>query len=180
MKIFENIVHQQVSEFLKQNDILLQSGFRTSHSTDTAVLCVSDYILEELSKGQYVRAVLVDLKKAFDTVDHGIFLKKLFYLGFRDASFDWSQFYLCDRLQCSVIRDKQSSFLKEDHFGVPQGSVLFLIYMNDIFICINSNTFCHLYAYGLIQQLEFMSTWFYNNKLSINTTRQMWSFLENQ
>ena len=53
MKIFEKIVHYQVSDFLDQCDILSksQSGFRNSHSTDTAVLCVSDYILEELSKG---------------------------------------------------------------------------------------------------------------------------------
>ena len=123
-------------------------------------------------------------------MDHGILLKKLFCLDFRDASFYWFQSYFCDRLQCSVIGDKQSSLLKDDHFGVPQGSVLgpllFLIYINDIFSCINSNTFCHLYAddtiivqssnsptelrNGLIQQLKYMSTWFYkNNILSINT-----------
>ena len=79
MKIFEKIVHYQVSDFLDQCDILSksQSGFRNSHSTGTAVFCVSDYILEELSKRNYVGAVLVDLKKAFDTVDHEILLKKL-------------------------------------------------------------------------------------------------------
>ena len=68
----------QVSEFLDECDLLSksQSGFRNIISTDTAVLCVSDYILEELFKGQYVGTVLVDLKKAFDTVDHEILLKK--------------------------------------------------------------------------------------------------------
>ena len=152
MKIFEKIVHIQVSEFLDECDLLSksQSGFRNIHSTDRAALCVSDYILEELSKGQNVGAVLVDLKKAFDTVDHEILLKKLFCLGFRDVSFDWFQSYLSSRFQCSVVGEKESSLPREDHFGVPQGSVLahliFLIYINDIFSCINPLTFCHLYA----------------------------------
>ena len=89
MKIFEKVVHRQVSDFLTSSKILSQSqsGFRNSHSTDTAVICVSDFILEELGKGKYVGAVLVDLKKAFDTVDHKILLKKLFCYGFRDTSF---------------------------------------------------------------------------------------------
>ena len=44
MKIFEKIVHRQVSDFLDEHDILSksQSGFRNTHSTDTAVICVSD------------------------------------------------------------------------------------------------------------------------------------------
>ena len=44
------------------------------HSTDTAVLEVTDYILNEISDGKHVGAVLIDFKKAFDTVDHTILL----------------------------------------------------------------------------------------------------------
>ena len=86
MKIFEKVVHQQVVDFLDLCNILSssQSGFRNAHSTDTAVICVSDFILDELSKGNYVGPVLFDLKNAFDTVDHQILLKKLFSYGFRD------------------------------------------------------------------------------------------------
>ena len=85
MKVFEKVVHEQVSLFLDENKILhpSQSGFRYGHSTDTAVICVSDFIFEELAKGRYVGAVLVDLKKAFDTVDHQILLKKIFCHGVR-------------------------------------------------------------------------------------------------
>ena len=54
-----------------------QSGFRKLFSTTTAVLDVSKTILEELDKNNYVGAVLIDLKKAFNTVDHKILLKKL-------------------------------------------------------------------------------------------------------
>ena len=84
---------------------------------------MSDFILEELGKKKYVGAVLVDLKKAFDTVDHKILLKKLFCHGFRDCSFDWFESYLSDRVQCTVLEGTQSSFTDENPYGVPQGSL---------------------------------------------------------
>ena len=79
MKIFEKIVHDQVSVFVKENSYLndRQSGFRKLFSTTTAVLDASEIILEEMNKNKFVGAVLIDLKKAFDTVDHKILLKKL-------------------------------------------------------------------------------------------------------
>ena len=191
MKVFEKIVHFQVSEFLERNKIIsqFQSGFRNGHSTDTAVSFVSDFILEEVAKKKYVGAVLIDLKKAFDTVDHMILLKKLFCFGIRDVPFDWFQSYLSDREQCTMVGDSKSSFLDEGKYGVPQGSVLgpllFLLYINNIFDCIHPQTFCHLYAddtviiqsakdpqslkEGLEMQLEYLSAWFYCNKLSVNT-----------
>ena len=66
----EKVAQQQVIDFLDLCNILCpsQSGFRNAHLTDTAVICVSDLILDKLSKGNYVGAVLVNLKKAFDTV----------------------------------------------------------------------------------------------------------------
>ena len=139
-----------MSKVLSEN----QSGFRNSHSTDTAVIYVSDYILGELGKKKYVGAVLVDLKKAFDTVDHRILLKKLFCHGFRDCSFDWFESYLGDRVQCTVLDGIQSSFTHENPYGVPQGSVLgpllFLIYINDFGKSIQSSTFYHLYGMWMI------------------------------
>ena len=203
MKVFEKVVRGQVSHFLDSNRIISnsQSGFRNNHSTDTAVLCVSDYILEELSKGCYVGAVLVDLKKAFDTVDHKILLKKLFCYGFRESSLDWFQSYLNHRFQCSTVEGTLSSLIEEDQFGVPQGSVLgpllFLLYINDIFSCIDSKlTFSHLYAddtiiiqstrnkndlkIGLENQLKGISKWFYQNKLSVNTSKTEVIFFGNK
>ena len=193
MKVFEKVVHNQVYEFLKTSNILSenQSGFRNSHSTDTAVICVSDFILEELGKKKYVGAVLVDLKKAFDTVDHKILLKKLFCHGFRDCSFDWFESYLSDRVQCTVLEGTQSSFTDENPYGVPQGSVLgpllFLVYINDIGKSIQPSTFYHLYAddtiiiqsadtpdeltLSLEDQLSDLGKWFHQNKLSVNTSK---------
>ena len=69
-------MHDQVSVFVKENSYLndRQSGFRKLFSTTTAVLDVSEIILEEMNKNKFVGAVLIDLKKAFDTVDHKILL----------------------------------------------------------------------------------------------------------
>ena len=193
MKIFEKVVHYQVSDFLDSCKLLSpsQSGFRHAHSTDTAVICVSDFILNELGKGKYVGAVLVDLKKAFDTVDHRILLKKLFCYGIRDVSLDWFQSYLGDRFQCTLLENTLSDLTPENHFGVPQGSVLgpllFLLYINDIGDCIKTGTFYHLYAddtiiiqsaddpdslrAGLSGQLKDLGQWFYHCKLSVNTSK---------
>ena len=191
MKIFEKVVHSQVSDFLDSSNILSQSqsGFRNKYSTDTAVICVSDFILEELGKGKYVGAVLVDLKKAFDTVDHKILLKKLFCCGFRDTSFAWFESYLSDRVQCTLLGDVCSDLMDESAYGVPQGSVLgpllFLLYINDIGQSINSTAFHHLYADDTIivisadsplrlkkdlsDQLSKVGHWFDQNKLTVNT-----------
>ena len=105
MKIFEKIVHDQVSTFIKENTFLndRQSGFRKLFSTTTAVLDVSENILEQLDKNNFVGAVLSDLKKAFDTVDHKILLKKLWCYGFQTQSFDWFESYLTDRQQLTLV-----------------------------------------------------------------------------
>ena len=105
MKIFEKIVHDQVSTFIKENTFLndRQSGFRKLFSTTTAVLDVSENILEQLDKNNFVGAVLIDLKKAFDTVDHKILLKKLWCYGFQNQSFDWFESYLTDRQQLTLV-----------------------------------------------------------------------------
>ena len=85
----------------KENSYLndRQSGFRKLFSTTTAVLDVSEIILEEMNKNKFVGAVLIDLKKAFDTVDHKILLKKLWCYGFQNQSFEWFESYLTDRQQ---------------------------------------------------------------------------------
>ena len=100
-KIVEKIVYDQVNKYLADNELLyeFQSGFRSSHSTDTSLIHILDYIKIEQDKGNYTGMVLLDLQKAFDTVDHDILMIKLKAFGFDKPTITWFQSYLNGRLQ---------------------------------------------------------------------------------
>ena len=99
-KIFEKIIHDQTQEYLDENNVLYkyQSGFRTKHSTDTCLSLLNDKILTGFDKGMLTRIVLIDLQKAFDTIDHDIFLEKVECLGFSKNCIQWYQSYLENRI----------------------------------------------------------------------------------
>ena len=98
-KVIEKLVHEQVQEYLNKNKILYwyQSGFRPFHSTDTCLSYLSDKIIQGLENGMSTGMILIDLQKAFDTIDHEIFLEKMKYLGFADLVIFWFQSYLTKR-----------------------------------------------------------------------------------
>ena len=77
--LFEIIVHDQLSDFLLSNRILSMSQFayRKLHSTITSLISVSDYWYENIDKNNLNFALFLDQKKAFDTVDHEILVRKL-------------------------------------------------------------------------------------------------------
>ena len=78
-KIVENIVGEQIDAYVSTNNLLFdfQSGFRRSHSTDTCLLFLTDHIRKEVDSGRFYGPVMLDLQKAFDTVDYVILLSKL-------------------------------------------------------------------------------------------------------
>ena len=82
---------------------------------------LTDYVKSEMSKGKLVGMVLIDLCKAFDTVDHGILIEKLHAIGV--SSTLWFKSYLMDRSQCVQVDSVFSDPLKVS-CGVPQGSIL--------------------------------------------------------
>ena len=100
-----------------------QYGFRQGHSTEHAILDIVSASQSNIGASKFSCGVFFDLKKAFDTVDHGILLKKLAHYGFRGLINDWFRSYLLTRAQVTVVRNRSSSksFIT---CGVPQGSVL--------------------------------------------------------
>ena len=80
-------------------------------------------IKESIDKGKYGCGIFIDLRKAFDTVNHDILLSKLEHYGVRDSVLDWFRSYLTDHKQY-VSFNEQSSELLINNCGVPQGSVL--------------------------------------------------------
>ena len=91
MKVFEKIVHTQLYNFIDHNNILTtnQSGFRPMHSTQTCLVDVSDYLLNNMSSSLFTGAVFLDLKKAFDTVHHNVLINKLQSLGIYGLELGW-------------------------------------------------------------------------------------------
>ena len=184
-KLLEKAVYSQLETYLRENNILYgyQSGFRSSFSTDTCLIHLNDYIRSQMSIGNYTGLVLIDLQKAFDTVDHVILCKKLKAMGI--ASVDWFSSYLSDRKQIVSVNEVDSNPLGVS-CGVPQGSILgpllFLCYVNDM----ASSVDCKLLLYAddsallvsdknpghiaerLGNELDSCRQWLIDNKLSLH------------
>jgi len=112
--------------YLLQNDLLpaSQSAYRKDNSTGTALLRITNDILQAADKREDTILVLLDLSAAFDTIDHEVLLSRLNQrFGFRDLALKWLASYLADRKQSVRIRSAVSEY-SQLCFGVPQGSVL--------------------------------------------------------
>ena len=125
--------------FLNTNNILYehQYGFRAKHSTIHSIIHFINHCAEADNKQnpEYTLAVLCDLSKAFDVINHKIFLHKLKWYGIRGLANDWFSSYLSNRTQFVEIDSHNSSY-KQIMCGVPQGLILgpllYLLYVNDI------------------------------------------------
>ena len=99
----------------------------------------------------HIGMILVDLQKAFDTLDRGVLLEKMKYFGFRTSVIKWFESYLSNRkfLVCIDNIFSEAGTLK---YGVPQGSILgpllFLLYVNDLHQSL-TNAGSYLYAHDI-------------------------------
>ena len=124
-------------DYLRETGFLdkLQSAYKKSHSTTTALLNVIDDIYEALENTELTFLVLLDYSKAFDCANHRLILAKLKAAGLCDEALDWVFSYLSGRSQKVVTGTGESEWEKMTN-GVPQGSVLgpllFTVLVSDI------------------------------------------------
>lgn len=201
-KILEKIIYKRLMTHLETNSILSpnQFGFRKKLSTYMPLLLLQEKITKAFENSKIVCGLYLDLKKAFDTVDHNILLSKIYSYGVTGIFFNIIKSYLTHRMQCVEYKGTKSA-ATEVSIGVPQGSILgpllFIIYVNDFSrICTNST--CLLYADDTAIFFEARSeeelqnridteipkivNWFNSNKLSINASKtycQMYNNTEN-
>ena len=189
-KILEKVVRERVMRYLDRHKILNNSqfGFRSKHSTNHAVINLTESTLDALESKLEVGGVFLDIAKAFDCVNHDILLRKLEYYGFRGATLMWFESYLKGRLQYVSIR-KHRSDLYNINYGVPQGGtlapVLFIIFMNDIIkssdmfdFSMYADDTCLIlgidrakYDITMKNELEKVVDWFSSNELLLNITK---------
>ncbi len=137
-KIAEKLIVKQIINHLNTTPYALhpmQFGFRANYSTETATCFFTENIRALLDQGGVVGAVFLDLKKAFDTVNHKILLTKLCSLNFSSDALKWIESYLTDRSQHVRVQSFKSAALSLST-GLPQesnlGPLLFTLYINDL------------------------------------------------
>ena len=148
-KVIERHMHNTLYTFLCDNYLIFsrQSGFRKTHSTETALIKIIDDLLFNLDRDRVSGVVLIYYCKAFDMVDHELLLKKLEAYGIVNTELRWCRSYLTGRKQVVILGGKESSEARMED-GVPQGSILgplfFILFINDLPLHVSSQV--DLYA----------------------------------
>ena len=186
-KTIEHFVNSQLTQYLDDKGLMSkhQYGFRKDHSTTYLMLDLFDRIYSSKSKNNHPGIIFLDIKKAFDTVNHNILLSKLKHYGIKGIALNWFKSYLTGRKQQTRVGSRLSN-LTELNSGVPQGSILgpilFTIFINDLpNACIQSIPYLFaddgaLYFdnidrnnYSNIRlEMKSILTWLQANKLALN------------
>ena len=192
-KIIEKWTATKLMSYLDKYKLLHknQSGFRKNHSTESALILMTDTWLKAINEGKLVGCAMIDFRKAFDLVDHNLLLNKLRIYRFNYLSLSWFKSYLSNRTQHVVINNLSSSS-GDVVCGVPQGSILgpllFLLFINDLPLSLkNSPISVDLYAddttlystaldkssleADLQKALDSVHTWCLENGMLINTEK---------
>ena len=182
-------MQEQISEYISGKLSPYLCGYRKGYSAQHALISLIEHWRTGLDRNGYAGAVLMDLSKAFDCINHNLLIAKLHAYGFSIGALRIIKSYLSDRKQRVKINTSFSSWFDLVE-GVPQGSVLgpllFNIYLNDLFWINEFTEVCNLaddstlYSTDpdlktLIQNLEHDSLlaieWFESNYMKLNTDK---------
>ena len=200
-KLLEKLMYNKVIDFLNVNNVLYehQYGFRAKHSTIHPIIHLLNHCAHATNKSvpDNTLAILCDLSKAFDVINHNILLKKMNTYGIRGIVNAWFRSYLSERTQFVQIAEYRSTHRKIP-CGVPQGSILgpllFLLYVNDINRSCDSNILSFADDTTLFMSHNDISVlyrdankhindlyyWFCANKLALNASKTKYIILRSK
>ncbi|MGK2863852.1 MAG: RNA-directed DNA polymerase [Chitinophagaceae bacterium] len=195
-KVAERIILSRLQEHLRNCKSLsnFQSAYKSGFSTETALNCIQNDLLQSIDKKQVSALVLLDLLAAFDSIDHRILIDRLgSYFGIEGKVLELLVSYLKDRFQIIMIGQAKSEPVQLST-GVPQGSVLgpllFSLYITPLsqILSLQGVKF-HFYADDtqiylsfspsdsqpslsrLSNVLNITKDWFCVNKLALNSSK---------
>ena len=198
-KILEKLIYKRTYEFLEKYSIIHrnQFGFRKNFSTEMAVTQIYENLVKTIEDKKVSCSVFLDIRKAFDSVNHTILINKLYKYGIRGIPLKLFCSFLNNRQQFVIIKGIKSNNLNVTT-GVPQGSVLgpllFLLFINDLPTV--SGFSCSLFAddacLGLSdscpkslesnvnKELIKISNWMKTNKICINYGKTVFMIVTNK
>ena len=185
-KVFERVVNNKLSDFLRSWLTSNQSGFKKSDGTVAQLVRMTQEWSNAVDEGQYVAAVFFDLKKAFDRVWHQGLFTKLRAGGIKGGAHEWPVNFLTDRVQVTVVKGTISTSARL-FAGVPKGAILspllFSVYVNDIPFPRTTNLFADVTSSYIIdsvpsslesklqERTDLLSEWFFKWRLTVNPTK---------
>ena len=146
-KIFEKIMDKQTNEFIENFLSKYLCGYRKEYNCQIAMAAMIERWKMARDKKEYAAGVLLDLSKAFDTINHELLIAKMYAYGFSIDALKIVHSYLSDRWHRTKI-DGSFSTWKKILAGMPQGSVngpkWFNIYLNDLFFLFLNTEVCNI------------------------------------
>ena len=203
-KLIEKIVYKQVYQYLTKTGQLHNSqyGFRSAHSCEHAIGELLGNIVKKMQLGKETITLMLDLSKAFDTLQHSVIFQKLEKYGLRGPCLEWFKSYLTNRSLQVKCMDHQGKEILSDKkkcaYGTPQGScmgpLLFLIFCNDLHLNLHflssiqfaddttlyiSHRNQNYMKFCLTTDLEAIEDWFRANKLTLNLDKTVLMYFGN-
>ena len=188
-KILERDMEEQILSYMEKFLSPFLCGFRRGFSTQHCIMVMLELFKKGLDQGNAAGALLTDISKTFDCINHELLIAKMEAYGFDHSSLTYICSYLSDRKQRTKINNSFSSWCNIKS-GVPQcsilGPLLFNIYLDDLFYfteeigimnyaddttpyAIANDTLSLLNI--LEKNVEILTTWFKNNYFKMNADK---------